>query len=301
VLSGTAGAEMADVYTVRGRLTRAEGGAAEGFRAIAIAHARLAMFTEDGLATTRDETVRAGEAPSGADGSFSFTFDWDAIKPRARAGEEVSAPKVSLNVLELAADVLVASAPKRSAVFHVFTFDIALLPVSIVAWQFHYPPGISRYGLGDTAVLSAVVSNNVQRNIARFGLSLLVTAIRLDDPLANAYVDRAEPFPVDVGIETELAPAGTAQTGETRYEPNPLTRKPIAIAFQIPTRITIVNAEIPSGSYSFAPSGDYQVDATLLVDERVAATARFQITVTPARPAAAVTAIRGVEASLGDG
>lgn len=67
-----------------------------------------------------------------------------------------------------------------------------------------------------------------------------------------------------------------------RYDPNPLDTKPVAIAFQIPRAIKVVDERIPfSGEFNFNPSGLYRLEAWLLIDHSPCDRAIFRVCVRP--------------------
>lgn len=225
---------------------------------------------------------KVSETITDSNGRFTFTFDSkDIEKTFLPLSEMVSSPNsLFISVLE-PGGALLARSVRKKPLYNSFDFDMTVSTVSVVNWQLYYPSGASNFILGDTVVLTAYVRNKVQREVNDLTLSVSMSPLCLDDKNANSYRDLVEPFNLEVGMVVPLDPVGTKQIGNTRFDPDPLSAQPIAIAFQIPLFAIIVDDTITLGSYAFAPSGLYHIEVALTAENTVCDRTSFEVCVFP--------------------
>jgi hypothetical protein len=272
-------------YTVRGHVTSMDDVPLASYRVAATAMYTVVSTEEPseeggrpGHTTKRTVTTFIGDATTNANGEFAIPFDWERMKQRHEPDPVLGGPKVIVSVLEPSTNARVfKSQPTLAGTF----FDIKIALVQVLSWQLHYPENVASYALGDIAMLSALVVNLAPRPISDFGLHVRMTPVALDDYWADKY--KAGTIDVSVGLSEKLEAAGTEQTGAVRFDPNPLSRRPLAIAFEIPRYATAFGSNIPGGQYRFEPSGTFSIDATLSVEGRPAAWKQYTVTVRKAR------------------
>jgi hypothetical protein len=112
--------------------------------------------------------VSAGVTTTDEAGVFELSFDFEALKQQAGvpSTQPTSGPMVRLLIFEPGGTAQVHVTGFLQPLFGEFSFQLRLPSVTVVSWQLHVPSGAARLSVGDVAVLTALVRNNLRRQIS---------------------------------------------------------------------------------------------------------------------------------------